>query len=106
MRRITIAALTLAACTAIASAHPGLMISIEGLRPVDVIDAKARGLNLPHLTAFLAEGVYATGVRNTLPTVTYPDHTTLITGVWPSVHGVTNNTVFDPLSKNMGGWYW
>jgi predicted AlkP superfamily pyrophosphatase or phosphodiesterase len=106
MRRITLAALTLVACSAIASAHPVLMISIDGLRPADVIDAKARGLNLPHLTAFLAEGAYATGVRNTLPTVTYPDHTTLITGVWPSTHGVTNNTVFDPLSKNMGGWYW
>ncbi len=82
------------------------MISIDGLRPADVTDAPARGLSLPNLRALMAEGAYASGVRNTLPTVTYPDHTTLITGVWPAMHGVTNNTVFDPLSKNMDGWYW
>ena len=43
------------------------------------------------------------GVRNVLPTVTYPDHTTLNTGVWPNVHGITNNTKFDPLGENYGG---
>ena len=31
------------------------------------------------------------GVRNALPTVTYPNHTTLITGVWPAKHGIANN---------------
>ena len=46
------------------------------------------------------------GVRNALPTVTYPNHTTLITGVWPAKHGIPNNPTFDPLQKNMGGWYW
>ena len=33
-------------------------------------------------------------------------NTTLITGVWPAVHGITNNTTFDPLGKNFEGWYW
>ena len=40
------------------------------------------------------------------PTVTYPDHTTLITGVWPAEHGIVNNTVFDPKRTMDGAWYW
>ena len=45
-------------------------------------------------------------MRNALPTITYPNHTTLITGVWPSLHGIAANTTFDPLRKNAEGWYW
>ena len=66
-----------------------------------------RGIKLPTLGKLITEGgVYATGVRNVLPTVTYPDHTTLITGVWPSRHGIAGNQTFDPLQQNMTGWYW
>ena len=92
--------------SATASAEPVLMISLDGLRPADVIEAKKKGLNLPNLTAFLQQSAYATGVRNVLPTVTYPDHTTLITGVWPDKHGIGNNEVFDPTGQNFEGWYW
>jgi predicted AlkP superfamily pyrophosphatase or phosphodiesterase len=111
MRRVALALAALLALAAPAAAaapatHPVLMISIDGLRPLDVIDAPKRGLKLPNLRAFMTRGAYATGVRNTLPTVTYPDHSTLVTGTWPAVHGITGNTVFDPLQKNMSGWYW
>src|ERR1700743_2931949 len=82
------------------------MISIDGLRPLDVIEADKRGLPAPTPRKLMAEGSYSTGVRNALPTVTYPNHTTLITGVWPAKHGIYNNVTFDPLQKNMGGWYW
>jgi predicted AlkP superfamily pyrophosphatase or phosphodiesterase len=97
-----------AALAAAGSLHaaPVLMISIDGLRPADVLEAPSRGLRLPVLTGLVRDGAYATGVRNVLPTVTYPDHTTLITGVWPARHGVANNTVFDPLRRGMGEWYW
>ena len=89
-----------------AQAAPVLMISIDGLRPGDVLEADARGIKVPVLKKLATDGVYASGVRNALPTVTYPNHTTLITGVWPARHGIANNPVFDPLQKNMGGWYW
>jgi predicted AlkP superfamily pyrophosphatase or phosphodiesterase len=94
------------AVPALAAAAPVLMISIDGLRPADVLDADKRGLKVPNLRKLAAEGIYATGVRNALPTVTYPNHTTLITGVWPAKHGIANNTTFDPLGQNLGGWYW
>ncbi|HEX4027041.1 MAG TPA: ectonucleotide pyrophosphatase/phosphodiesterase [Rhizomicrobium sp.] len=87
-------------------AAPVLMISIDGLRPGDVLEADARGFKAPVLKKLVAEGVFASGVKNALPTVTYPNHTTLITGVWPAKHGIANNPTFDPLQKNMGGWYW
>ncbi len=104
-RALTLAS-TLALTAASATAAPVLMISIDGLRPGDVLDADKRGVHVPVLSGLVAQGTYATGVRNVLPTVTYPNHTTLITGVWPAKHGIANNTVFDPLKKNMDGWYW
>jgi len=89
-----------------AHAAPVLMISIDGLRPLDVVEADQRGFQAPTLRKLMGEGVYSTGVRNALPTVTYPNHTTLITGVWPARHGIANNTTFDPERTEMGGWYW
>ena len=64
----------------VARAAPVLMISIDGLRPADVLDAKNRNLKLPVLTGLAKHGVYASGVRDALPSVTYPNHTTLVTG--------------------------
>jgi predicted AlkP superfamily pyrophosphatase or phosphodiesterase len=83
-----------------------LMISIDGLMPSYVIDADRYGLKIPTLRRILREGAHASGVRNVLPTVTYPNHTTLITGVAPSEHGIAQNATFDPLGKNAAGWYW
>lgn len=88
------------------SRSPVLLISIDGLRPGDVLEADKRGLKIPNLRRFLKEGSYATGVAGNLPTVTYPSHTTLITGVAPARHGIVSNTTFDPRQINCGGWFW
>ena len=98
--------IVLAAAAMQAQAAPVLMISVDGLRPRDILEAKQRGLNVPVLSALVEHGAYATGVRNVLPTVTYPNHTTLITGTSPARHGIPNNVVFDPYRKNADGWYW
>ncbi|MEO5626269.1 MAG: ectonucleotide pyrophosphatase/phosphodiesterase [Dokdonella sp.] len=89
-----------------ASAAPVVLISIDGLRPADVLDAGQRGLKIPNLRDFLREGSYASGVRGVLPTLTYPSHTTILTGVAPARHGIASNLTFDPLWKNQQGWYW
>jgi predicted AlkP superfamily pyrophosphatase or phosphodiesterase len=83
-----------------------LLISIDGLRPDYVTAADARGARVPHLRRFLTDGVFAEGVVGVIPSVTYPSHTTLITGVSPATHGIFANTTFDPLRENRGGWYW
>jgi predicted AlkP superfamily pyrophosphatase or phosphodiesterase len=87
-------------------AAPVLMISIDGLKPEYVTHAAEHGLKVPTLRRFLVDGTYADGVVAVTPTVTYPDHTTLITGVWPAEHGIVNNTVFDPKRTMDGAWYW
>ena len=58
-----------------------LMISVDGLRPDYVTAADARGAKVPNLRRFLKEGAFAEGVVGVVPTVTYPSHTTLVTGV-------------------------
>jgi hypothetical protein len=85
---------------------PVILISIDGLKPEYVLDADAHGLKIPHLRRFLKDGTYSTGVHGVVPTVTYPSHTTMLTGVSPAKHGIYANTTFDPLQKNYGGWYW
>jgi predicted AlkP superfamily pyrophosphatase or phosphodiesterase len=83
-----------------------LMISIDGLRPDYVTAADAHGARIPNLRRFLQDGAFAQGVVGVIPTVTYPSHTTLITGVSPATHGIFANTTFDPLRENRQGWYW
>jgi len=83
-----------------------VMISVDGMRPDYITEADAHGAKVPNLRRFLKEGTYAEGVVGVVPTVTYPSHTTLVTGVWPAKHGIFANTTFDPLQQNQGGWYW
>lgn len=83
-----------------------VMISVDGMRPDYITEADAHGAKVPNLRRFMKEGVYADGVQGVVPTVTYPSHTTLVTGVWPAKHGIYSNAVFDPLQKNADGWYW
>jgi predicted AlkP superfamily pyrophosphatase or phosphodiesterase len=76
------------------------------MKPEAIVDARKHGLKVPNLRAFMADGVYAGAVRGVLPTVTYPSHTTLLTGASPARHGIIDNTTFDPLLRNQRGWYW
>jgi predicted AlkP superfamily pyrophosphatase or phosphodiesterase len=97
-----------AAVAAAGAAGPPLvlLISVDGMKPEAVIDARSHGLKVPNLRAFMRDGAYADGVRGVLPTLTYPSHTTLLTGASPAAHGIYDNTTFDPLLRNERGWYW
>lgn len=83
-----------------------VVISVDGLRPDYVTAAELHGSKIPNLRRLMIEGAFAQGVTGVIPTVTYPSHTTLVTGVWPAKHGILGNTTFDPLQKNYQGWYW
>jgi predicted AlkP superfamily pyrophosphatase or phosphodiesterase len=89
-----------------AAAPVVLLISVDGMKPEAVIDAPSHGLKVPNLRTFMTEGAYARGVRGVLPTLTYPSHTTLLTGASPAKHGIIDNTTFDPKLLNQRGWYW
>ena len=60
----------------------------------------------PNLRRLAQEGVWADGVVGVTPTVTYPSHTTLITGVEPARHGIYDNRILDPENRSNGAWYW
>lgn len=82
-----------------------VMISVDGLMPAYYLRADELGLRIPNLRKLMAAGAYAR-VTGVLPTVTYPSHTTLITGVPPRRHGIGANTYFDPQEKAAGAWRW
>jgi predicted AlkP superfamily pyrophosphatase or phosphodiesterase len=88
------------------SAEPVLLISVDGLHPEYVIEADRHGLEIPNLRRFVVAGTYASGVIGVVPTVTYPSHTTMVTGVPPAEHGIVANTPFDPSMTNHDGWFW
>ena len=108
--QVLFAAVFFAAWPAIAQEHRDapllVMISVDGMRPDYVTSADAHGAKIPQLRRLMKEGSYAEGVVGVVPTVTYPSHTTLVTGAWPAKHGIFGNTTFDPLQKNYQGWYW
>ena len=79
-----------------------VMISIDGLRPEFYKD---HSWPAPNIQALAQNGVYADGVRGVFPTVTYPSHTTILTGALPARHGIYYNTPFEPQGQT-GNWYW
>ncbi len=85
---------------------PVVLISIDGLKPDYILNADKHNLKIPNLRKMVAEGAHAQAVTGVLPTVTYPSHTTMVTGVSPSKHGILYNTPFDPFGKNQSGWMW
>jgi predicted AlkP superfamily pyrophosphatase or phosphodiesterase len=86
--------------------HPVLLISVDGMRPNDVFNAEDHGIRLPTLQRMIVEGTSARAVRNVTPTITLPNHTTLITGTLPSEHGFYDNVVFDPLRRRTDRYFW
>lgn len=68
------------------------LVSVDGLGAALLADPS---LELPVLRGLQERGVTAAGLRPVFPSVTWPCHSTLITGVPPRVHGVLGNHVLD-----------
>jgi predicted AlkP superfamily pyrophosphatase or phosphodiesterase len=83
-----------------------VMISIDGMMPETYTDPDRLGLQVPTLRGLVAHGAFARDVESVFPTVTYPAHTTMVTGVPPAMHGITSNRPRDPAGKNADGWNW
>ena len=70
---------------------PLILIALDGFR-AEYLD---RG-ETPNLVALGAEGVRAEAMRPSFPSVTNPNHYTLLTGLYPAHHGVVDNMMKDP----------
>jgi predicted AlkP superfamily pyrophosphatase or phosphodiesterase len=69
-----------------------VLISVDGLAAYYLDDPKAP---MPAIRGLAAEGARAQGMVGSFPTVTWPNHTTLVTGVECARHGVFGNSYFD-----------
>ena len=63
-----------------------LLIGIDGVRP-DVLAEVAT----PRIDALVEAGWYTADARTTTPSVSGPSWSSMLTGVWPDKHGVTDN---------------
>ncbi|HEX8039068.1 MAG TPA: ectonucleotide pyrophosphatase/phosphodiesterase [Chryseosolibacter sp.] len=79
-----------------------VLVTIDGFRPDFYLDPSWGAVNLRQL---MEEGACAKGVRGIVPTVTFPSHTTLVTGVRPEKHGIYYNAPFRP-DASSEDWYW
>jgi len=80
-----------------------LVISVDGLDYRYLRDADKLGLKIPNLRKLQREGEVTEGIEGAFPTVTWPSHTTMITGVAPAQHGILGNR----RPKDEGGdYYW
>lgn len=67
-----------------------IMISIDGFR-YDYAE-KYQAKNLLKLSG---EGVKATAMQPSYPSLTFPNHYTLVTGLYPAHHGLVDNSFYD-----------
>ncbi len=56
----------------------------------------------PALERIAEEGVRAEYLLASFPTKTFPNHFTLVTGLWPDRHGIISNTMYD---EDLGRWF-
>jgi predicted AlkP superfamily pyrophosphatase or phosphodiesterase len=85
----------LAGTRANAAGQHVILISIDGMASDYLTRADALGLKIPNLRQLQSEGTTAEAARSVMPSVTFPAHVTMITGVNPSRHGVVSNDVLD-----------
>lgn len=73
------------------SRHALILISIDGFR-ADYLDRNIT----PALADLATRGVRAQAMKSAFPTLTFPNHYTLVTGLYPDHHGIVNNRMIDP----------
>jgi predicted AlkP superfamily pyrophosphatase or phosphodiesterase len=94
---LVIVAALLAGCAAGPARHgpyaPLILISFDGYR-ADYIE---RGFS-PNLEALARDGVHAAAMRPAFPTLTFPNHYAIVTGLYPDHSGIVHNRIRDPVS--------
>lgn len=68
-----------------------ILVSVDGLHPDDLVRHTP-----PTLRRWQAEGAHAAWMTPVYPTLTFPNHYTLVTGLVPDRHGIVHNRMVDP----------
>jgi predicted AlkP superfamily pyrophosphatase or phosphodiesterase len=75
-----------------------ILISLDAFR-WDYLDK----FKPPHLTRLANEGVHAERLIPMFPSMTFPNHQTIATGLRPAHHGIIHNDMYDPNMKERFG---
>jgi len=105
MRRLLVVLISMLAGLLFGGDRPAdhvILISIDGFRPEFYRDSD---WPTPNLQEMATGGASADQVRGVFPSVTYPSHTTMITGARPRRHGIFYNAPFEQGGQT-GAWYW
>jgi predicted AlkP superfamily pyrophosphatase or phosphodiesterase len=86
-----ICALLLITAASLGAKQPLVVVSVDGLDNRYLANADQMGLKIPNIRRLVREGQASAGVIGAVPTITWPSHTTMITGVDPIVHGILGN---------------
>jgi predicted AlkP superfamily pyrophosphatase or phosphodiesterase len=78
-----------------------ILVSLDGFR-YDY----AKKYHAEHLLALAAEGASAPeGMLPAYPSITFPNHYTIVTGLYPEHHGIVANSFYDPARKEVYSYH-
>ena len=75
-----------------------LLVSFDGFRH-DYVNK----YNLPHFKELIKQGTAAEVMVPSFPSKTFPNHYTIVTGLYPGHHGLVDNNFYDPKLKKQYG---
>lgn len=80
-----------------------LLVSFDGFRHDYLQMAKAAGKATPNFDFLIANGVTVDdpGITNTFVTVTFPNHFSIVTGMYEETHGVVGNYMYDTMTQKI-----
>src|SRR5688572_24332298 len=92
--RILFLVLIIFNCCHLASAQKEIpyviLVSFDGFRH-DYVEK----LNLPNFKAFIKKGTEAEAIVPCFPSLTFPNHYSIVTGMYPATHGLVDNGFYD-----------
>jgi predicted AlkP superfamily pyrophosphatase or phosphodiesterase len=71
-----------------------ILVSFDGFR-ADYLDR----FDLPNFARVQARGTRAEALRPVFPSMTFPNHYSLVTGLHPGRHGIVGNSFYDPVRQ-------
>lgn len=89
---LTVALASLMAPSLIAQAHKVVLVSLDGFR-ADYLDRPGAA----HLRQLAADGIRAEWMQPSFPSLTFPNHYAIVTGLYPEHHGIVGNSIRDSL---------
>ena len=83
-----------------AAVPPTILVSLDGFRVEYLHRSNGNGPLAVTLNKLAAEGVHApNGMQPVMPSKTWPNHWSIVTGLYPENHGIIANTMYDPEEK-------